>query len=143
MRTFARTIAFSSLAAAGMMLVPQGASAAGLPSGQYNVAGLQEICILNGNPKTWYSTTFANWGGRWAKKKKQIQIYGNYASGFGNDSITFPLKGGNPYSIIWIEWNDSFSHNLILVNRSFSFVKGVCDPPADGKTNKANPAEGN
>lgn len=142
MRTSVVTLAFASLATAGAMLAPQSASAASLPNGQYNVAGLQEICILNGNPKTWYGTTFPSWGGRWANKKKQIQIYGNYDSGDGNDSISFPLKGGAPYNIIWIEWRDNFTFNQILVNKAFSFVKAVCDPPADAKKGgAANPAE--
>jgi hypothetical protein len=138
MRKIVVTVAFASLASAGIMLAPQATSAASLPNGQYNVAGLQQICILNGNPKTWYGTTFPNWGGRWAKKKKQILIYGNYAAGTGNDTIVFPLKGGNPYSIVWIEWNNSFSHSLILVNRAFSFVKAICDPPADVRLKKGD-----
>lgn len=143
MRKIVATAAFASLASTAAMLAPGSASAASLASGQYDLNGQQQICIQNTNPKTWYGTTFPNWGGRWGKKQKTVFIYGNYAAGAGNDSISIRELNGSPYKVVWIEWRDNFTFEIIIPKATLAFVKVNCDPPADASKAKAgaNPGD--
>lgn len=127
---FARTcIALAALA-------PMFASAA-IGPGQYNLAGIQQICLVSGG--TWYGTTFSAWGGGWQQitigTKVHTHIYGNYAGGVGNDSIA--LKGSKGS---WTEWRDDLSFQIVLNPVTLSFVKTICDPPAAQAAGSGNPA---
>jgi hypothetical protein len=105
---------------------PMLASAA-IGPGQYDVAGLQQICLVSGG--TWYGTTFSGWGGGWQQltigTKVHTHIYGNYSSGAGNDSMQFKGSKGS-----WTEWRDDLSFQTVINPVKITFVKTNCDPPA-------------
>ena len=108
--------------------------------GQWSVAGIQQICLVGGG--TWYGTTFSGWGGGWQQvvvgSKTYTHIYGNYASGAGNDSMVF--KGGSKGN--WTEWRDDLSFQTVINPTTIAFVKTSCDPPANAtKGGKANPQQ--
>lgn len=100
------------------------APAYAVTAGQYSVGGIQQICLVGGPVgfKNWYGTTFSAWGGQW----KQNFIFGNYASGAGNDVIH--VTGGT--TAHWVEWRDDLSFRTVLTGLAFTFVKSSCDPPA-------------
>lgn len=127
---FARTcIALAAMA-------PMFASAA-IGPGQYDLAGIQQICLVSGG--TWYGTTFSGWGGGWQQltigTKVHTHIYGNYSAGAGNDSIA--LKGSKGS---WTEWRDDLSFQIVLNPVKLTFVKAACDPPVAG-AGGGNPAK--
>lgn len=127
---FARTcIALAAMA-------PMFASAA-IGPGQYDLAGIQQICLVSGG--TWYGTTFSGWGGGWQQltigTKVHTHIYGNYSAGAGNDSIA--LKGSKGS---WTEWRDDLSFQIVLNPVKLTFVKAACDPPVAGAAS-GNPAK--
>jgi hypothetical protein len=127
---FARTcIALAAMA-------PMFASAA-IGPGQYDLAGIQQICLVSGG--TWYGTTFSGWGGGWQQltigTKVHTHIYGNYSAGAGNDSIA--LKGSKGS---WTEWRDDLSFQIVLNPVKLTFVKAACDPPVAG-AGSGNPAK--
>jgi hypothetical protein len=93
-----------------------------LAPGQYDVGGIQQICLLDDG--TWYGTTFSNWGGAWQEKGRKTFIYGNYAAGVGNDSMDFY---GN-FRGAWTEWRDNLSYQIVD-SVVLTFVKTDCDPP--------------
>jgi hypothetical protein len=107
--------------------------------GQYTVAGIQSICLVSGG--TWYGTTFSGWGGAWQQvtvgTKVHTHIYGNYASGAGNDSIQMKGTKGS-----WTEWRDDLSFQTVINPAKLVFVKAICDPPAlKAEGAKANPQQ--
>jgi hypothetical protein len=73
----------------------------------------QRICFLaNG---TWFSPTFAGWGGRWFQKGNnaagngnRVRIAGNYANGVGNDSAEVDFIHLRLMTGPWTEWRDAF-----------------------------------
>ena len=112
------------LGAAGAVLIPAMASASHLTPGQWSLGGIQQICVTSSN--TWYGTTFAAWHGAWRFDGGLMMLYGNYASGAGNDSIT--VGGLNVAD--WVEWRDDLSFQTVVDDVQITFVKTVCDPPA-------------
>jgi hypothetical protein len=125
---FARTcIALAAMA-------PMLASAA-IGPGQWNLAGFQQICLTSGG--TWYATTFSGWGGAWGTYGGKVHIYGNYASGAGNDSMVFNKKGTKGS---WTEWRDDLSFHTVFSPTTLTFVKADCDPPAVAVPGKSDPA---
>lgn len=107
--------------------------------GLYNAAGLQEICLVNNG--TWYSPTFANWGGVWLTEHysgEKLTLMGNYNSGAGNDSLV--VDGTN---LIWNEWSDDLGFVNPIGNTTFTFIGSSCTAPLPKNTvNKTrNPAD--
>lgn len=122
--------------AVAALAVPMFASAA-IGPGQYDVGGLQQICLVSGG--TWYGVTFSGWGGAWTQvtvgTKVTTHIYGNYAAGVGNDSIVAKGKSAS-----WTEWRDDLSFQNVLNPTSFTLVKKTCDAaPLKAQGGKANP----
>ena len=115
------------------------------PVGQWNIVyyaddgGLSPvitdaICFEGGPSKgTWYSPTFAGWGGSWWRKggsSDVIMFDGNWNSGAGNtaakvDLISLSLMAGS-----LMEWFDDTASNWYQVR--LNKQKTVCDPPAVG-----------
>jgi hypothetical protein len=130
MKAMVRTI----LALVPAVMVAGGAHALGLKPGLYNADGIQQMCLLAGG--TWTSPTFPGWGGKWQVTGANTHIWGNYASGAGNDSLVIKGKGGT-----WMEWRDDLSFNNPL--DPISFVKiGRCKAASAAPvSHKGNPAE--
>jgi hypothetical protein len=141
MQKFPKMVAFQSFATAIIVLAAQAASAASLPPGQYDLGGSEEICLEN--DKTWYSTTYEDWSGRWIKKDKAFHIYGNWANGEGNSLITISQLKSDPYEAFWFQWRDDSAYRKVYPETTVSFVKAVCDPPALAKLRNVggNPGE--
>ena len=107
-----------------------------LPPGQYEVGGVQQICLVDDG--TWYGTTFANWGGTYVVKGSKTFLIGNYRSGRGNDAMDFYEDGHGP----WSEWRDNLSYQNISPSK-ITFTKEACDPPAAAALGgDRNPQEG-
>jgi hypothetical protein len=121
----------STLVAAAAAAVPMFANA--LPPGQYDIAGIQQICLVGDG--TWYGTTFPAWGGHYEMRYPKTFIYGNYAGGAGNDSMVFYGNHRGP----WTEWRDDFSWEAVSVNLLITFVKPDCDPPPFATESDGNP----
>lgn len=136
---FKKKVALPSFAAAVIMLAAQASSAASLPPGQYDLGGSEEICLKN--DKTWYSTTYEDWSGRWLKK--HFHIYGNWENGKGNSLITISHLKSDPYEAFWFQWRDKSGYRKVYPETPVSFVKAVCDPPALAKLRKVggNPGD--
>jgi hypothetical protein len=112
-----------TLMAAAAIATPMFAQA-GLAAGQYDVGGLQQICLVGDG--TWYGTTYSAWGGRYIVKGDKTYIFGNFWSGDGNDSIVVFGNSRGP----WTEWTDDLSYQTVLQNQLVTFVKYACDAPA-------------
>ncbi len=140
-RKFRPAIALSFRVAAVVLLVAQPVSAASLPPGQYDLGGEEEICLEA--DKTWYSTTYENWSGRWLKKDKKFLIYGNWDKGKGNSLITIAQLKSEPYEAFWFQWRDGSRYKAVYPETTVSFVKPVCDPPALAKLRRddGNPGD--
>jgi len=117
------TIAKSLLSVSTVLGLAIGGSsmAKDLAPGQYSLGGLQEICLQEGG--TWYGTTFPGWGGQWLLSGTETVIFGNYASGEGNDSIIVGKTA------TWDEWRDDLSYSNFSTD-DVTHVKKKCDPPA-------------
>jgi hypothetical protein len=141
MLKFTQTVALSSFATAFIMLSAQAASASSLTPGQYDLGGSEEICLES--DKTWYSTTYEDWSGRWIKKDKKLHIYGNWDDGEGNSLITISQLRSEPYKAFWFQWRDDSDYLKVYPGTMVSFVKAVCDPPALAKRRNVggNPGE--
>ena len=104
------------------------AASANLKPGQYDVGGLEQICLVNDG--TWYSPTFPSWHGLWqivGNEDKAI-IFGHFDDGLGDvgeDSMILE-KGG----LDWTEWPDDFSYTLFLDDTPITRVKKTCDAKA-------------
>lgn len=118
------TAFFSALLATAFLST----SALALTPGQYKI-GDQTICLKGGTTKylKWYSPSYAGWGGRWKGKN----IFGNYDSGAGND--TLHVDSGKA---LWFEWRDDLSTRKISSGVPFIFVKLKCDPPPPAATTR-------
>ena len=113
----------ASVAVATMALAPS--AQASLSPGNYNVAGIQQICLVSDG--TWYGETFSGWGGRWfagPTRDDGTLIFGNYSGGLGNDSM---VVGG--HNLDWTEWQDDQSFQTFL-DTTITKIKGACSPPA-------------
>jgi hypothetical protein len=95
-----------------------------LPPGQYDVGGIQQICLTSSG--TWYGTTYSAWGGGYYVSGYKTFIYGNFWSGAGNDSMVFYKNNRG----LWTEWTDDMSYQNVNMNMLISFVKTDCDAPA-------------
>jgi hypothetical protein len=127
----------SRLILAASLSLPLIASAASPTPGEYSIGGFQNICLQSGG--TWYGTTFSGWGGRWENAGAKTFIYGNYASGAGNDGMF--LKNGRS-SGVWEEWRDDLSFSTVLKGVSMTKIGSSCPPPAArSERGAANPME--
>ena len=105
------------------------AASANLKPGQYDVNGLEQICLVDDG--TWYSTTFYHWRGMWqiiGNEDKAI-VYGHYddeQGDVGEDSIVLEKDG----LIDWTEWSDDFTDDLWIDDVPLTRVKKKCDPEA-------------
>ncbi len=105
-----------------------------LKPGQYSAGGLQDICLVSDG--TWYSPTFANWGGQWFTETYQGEnavVFGNYNSGAGNDSMVI-----NGTKLLWMEWSDDLTYSNPLGDLTFTKEKKNCDPPQPAGTRNKN-----
>jgi hypothetical protein len=98
-----------------------------LAAGSYELDGVHAICLVADG--TWYGEDFHGWGGDWmVGSNGQTAIFGNYASGAGNDSMVV-RKG----VVQWSEWSDGLTSQAFL-RGPFTALSGKCAPPA-----KSNP----
>ncbi len=113
-------------------------ASASLHPGEWTVGGFQRICLISDG--SWYSTTFSGWSGHWELtgiKEDSALVYGNYASGVGNDSMV--LRG---LSADWTEWRDGLVKVGFLDNTAWTFFNKTCGPPASrSRSGHANPID--
>jgi len=107
------------------------AANAGLRPGQYDVDGLEQICLIDDG--TWYSPTFYHWRGRWQLigNEDKFIIYGHYddeAGDVGEDSMILEKDG-----LDWTEWSDDFTDDLFLDDVPLTRVKKKCDPESQAR----------
>jgi len=121
-----RNILATSILAGGFALASQ-AQAEILGPGQWSLGGIQQICIVSGG--SWYSPTFAGWAGRYTTDSRAQVLYGNYASGVGNDVIEALGGAATGGASDWMEWRDDLSFQSFSDDVRWTFVKTVCDPP--------------
>jgi hypothetical protein len=111
-----------------------GAANAAIHAGLYNADGLQEICLASNG--TWSSPTFGSWGGLWTVVNNNAHIYGNYASGAGNDSIVVHGTHGT-----WTEWRDDLSYANPIDPITFTRI-GPCTEARRGPAHSTgNPSQ--
>jgi hypothetical protein len=128
---------FSSLVLTAAVALPLAATAAAPTPGEYSIGGVQQICLVGDG--TWYGTTFSGWGGQWSNAGAKTYIFGNYASGSGNDAMF--LKNGRSKGV-WQEWRDDLSFSLVQTGVSMDKVSSSCAPPAaQSQRGAANPME--
>jgi hypothetical protein len=114
----------SSLVVLAAVSLPLMAHAAAPTPGEYSIGGIQNICLQSSG--SWYGTTFSGWGGQWQSQGAKTYIYGNYASGAGNDGMF--LKNGRS-SGVWQEWRDDLSFSTVLTGVSMTKLSNSCPPP--------------
>ncbi len=116
-------------------LVAGAASAGALRPGSYNLDGVHSICLVTGG--TWYGEDFKGWGGDWMVGVGGDEaIFGNYASGAGNDSMLVRKR-----VVQWTEWNDSLQTQSYL-SGPFTFITAKCSPaPTAASPGNKNPAD--
>ncbi len=122
----------NALVAASILAVCTSGSAlaSGLKAGQYNVGGIQQICLTSNG--TWYGTTY-HFSGYWklaSGADDRAYIWGNYQAGgaywgYFNDTITVEKSA----TADWYDYNDDNSYSFANPV-SFTYVKKVCDGPA-------------
>ena len=132
-----KTALFTSalVMASALALAPM-AQAKTLRPGNYNLAGIQQICLVKGG--TWYGESFPSWGGTWGAgptKDDATIMHGNYSSGAGNDSMV--LAGGG---VDWTEWSDDESFQN-FIDSTVTRIPGNCTAPAARATIKKNPMD--
>jgi hypothetical protein len=131
-----RTGRVASCVFAATLLAATSASAA-LRPGNYNVAGVQRICLQSGG--TWYGETFAGWTGHWQVGPNQEDatlIFGNYANNVGNDSMVVTGAGG----LDWTEWRDGQTLHT-FIDRFISRINGTCTGAPPNAAPHDNPAD--
>ena len=107
-------------------LAPSAALARGLKPGNYDLGGIEQVCLLKGG--TWYSETFPGSSGNWflgPTTEDGTLIFGHYASGAGSDSIVVTKQTAD-----WMEWNISDKSQVFLDSISVTGAPGRCTPPA-------------
>jgi hypothetical protein len=126
-----------SSALAMAALAPATASARTLRPGDYSLGGIQSICLKKNG--TWYGESFGPWSGQWKAgptREDSTLIYGNYASGAGNDTLV--VSGGG--STDWNEWRDDLSFQNFL-EITVTRTSGTCSAPAARVTTHKNPMD--
>jgi hypothetical protein len=126
---FNAALLVSSALAVGA-LAPSAASAFPLKAGNYEIGGVQQVCLVGDG--TWYGETYANWGGNWfggPTSEDGTLIFGHYDSGAGSDTITVSGKTAD-----WMEWDTNDGFQGFLDNASVLGIPGKCTPPATKAT---------
>ncbi len=134
-----KSVLAASLALSIAVIVPNAASAKSLKPGQYDLDGIQQICLVNDG--TWYYTTFAGNVGGWENTGASdvpTVLWGSYNSGVGQDAISITKKS----TFNWLE----FHNDGVLVNFfdqvPIAFVKKQCDAkPTRAPTKISDPAK--
>jgi hypothetical protein len=96
--------------------------------------GAQNVCFLaNG---TWFSPTFAGWGGFWFQKGNnaagngdRVRVFGNWANGAGNDSAELDFVHLRLMTGPWTEWIDNGGFNGFWLRVTVTRI-GNCVAPA-------------
>ena len=125
----------SALVMASALALTSMAQAKSLKPGNYNFAGLQQICLVSGG--TWYGETYPSWSGTWGAgptKEDATLLSGTYNNGAGNDSMI--VTGSN---VDWTEWNDGGAFNFI--DSTISWIPGKCTAPDARVTTKTRPMD--
>jgi hypothetical protein len=97
----------------------------------------QGICIQAG--RTWFSTTFANWSGKWYLKGNDLHLQGNYAAGAGNDAFELTRITSGLVTGYFQEWRDDNSFNN-WGTMSLTFVSATCRG-SESNMNRAGSAD--
>ncbi len=124
------TSALSAVAALG--IAATSAHAKPLTPGNYEVAGIQQICLVS--DQTWYGETFPNWGGRWGlgpHDENATILWGTYNNGAGIDSMVI----SSTKRLFWTEFA-SDSSVASFIDDKFTKIKGACAAPAAQTTGK-------
>ena len=125
----------SALVMAAVMALAPAAQAKALKPGNYNLAGLQQICLVSGG--TWYGETYPSWSGTWGAgptREDATLLSGNYNGGAGNDSMI--VTGSN---VDWTEWNDASA--FIFIVSTITRIAGKCTAPDARATTKKHPMD--
>jgi hypothetical protein len=119
----------SALAMGALASSATAAPGFGLKPGNYDLGGMQQVCLRD--DRTWYSETFAAWGGNWfvgPSAEDGTLIFGHYDTGAGSDSIVVS-KG----TADWMEWDTNTGSQVFFDGIKVTSIKGVpgkCTPPA-------------
>lgn len=121
---------------AAAALMPALAMAGPLKPGEYSIGGYQQICIVADG--SWYGTTFPDWGGLWIydADTKTTSVFGNYASGAGNDSMAIKAGSAN-----WTEWRDDQGFQMFVTKLTFTKLSNRCSAQAVGLPPRSNPLQ--
>ena len=125
----------SALVMAAVMALAPAAQAKALKPGNYNLAGLQQICLVSGG--TWYGETYPSWSGTWGAgptREDATLLSGNYNGGAGNDSMI--VTGSN---VDWTEWNDASA--FIFIDSTITRIAGKGTAPDARATTKKHPMD--
>ncbi len=134
MNTKIMTSMLAMSAIAALAFAPA-AQAKTLKPGNYNLAGIQQICLVSGG--TWYGETYPSWGGTWGAgptKEDATVLSGNYNSGAGNDSMIVTGSG-----VDWTEWNDGSA--FLFIDSTITRIPGKCTAPDARATTRKNPMD--
>ena len=121
--------------AIAMLALAPAAQAKTLKPGNYNLAGIQQICLVSGG--TWYGETYPSWGGTWGAgptKEDATVLSGNYNSGAGNDAMIVTGSG-----VDWTEWNDGSAFQFI--DSTITRIPGKCSAPDARATTHKSPMD--
>jgi hypothetical protein len=124
---------FSALA---VIAAAPSAQAKTLSPGDYNLGGVQRICLVRGG--AWYGESFAGWSGTWGagpNTEDGTVIHGNYNGGAGNDAMV--LTGG---LVDWTEWKDDESFQK-FIDTTMVRLRGKCVAPATKANSRENPMD--
>lgn len=82
----------------------------------------QEICIRP--DRTWYSTTFPNWGGRWFQKGTNpagigdhVRLFGVFGGGTGADAAELDFVNVDLMTGPWAVWRTDLTYEGFRRNR--------------------------
>ena len=112
------------------------ANAWGLAPGNYEIAGIQQICIVADG--SWYGETFPSWGGFWQvgpTSEDATVLEGTYNSGAGEDAMVL-----TPKAVDWTEFHNDRTF-VAFVDSTVSRIPGKCSAPAARATTRKNPAD--
>lgn len=121
--------------AIAMLALAPAAQAKTLKPGNYNLAGIQQICLVSGG--TWYGETYPSWGGTWGAgptKEDATVLSGNYNSYAGNDAMIVTGSG-----VDWTEWNDGSAFQFI--DSTITRIPGKCSAPDARATTHKSPMD--
>jgi hypothetical protein len=127
----------SALATAALAMAAFAPSAqAALAPGNYNIAGIQQICLVSDG--SWYGETFPSWGGFW-KPGPTVEdgtvLEGTYNSGAGEDAMVLTAR-----TVDWTEFHNDRTF-INFVDGTVARIRGKCTAPAASVTHRKNPMD--